>query len=166
MLFRSCVDFSIGDVAPGVFVIAEMSHPRLRERMNDLKLGEGPYFKFIRPYHLTSLEVPLTCARVVLHGVPDMEPLDVPVSEVCAVAKKDLKPGDPLDAIGQYTYRAYIMTAGDARAAKAVPCGLVEGGKVTQAIKKGELLTYTNTAVDGTSKLVALRQRQDQMLGY
>ena len=163
---KGVVDFSIGDVAPGVFVIAEMSHPRLRERMNDLKLGEGPYFKFIRPYHLTSLEVPLTCARVVLHGVPDMEPLDVPVSEVCAVAKKDLKPGDALDAIGQYTYRAYIMTAGDARAAKAVPCGLVEGGKVTQAIKKGELLTYTNTAVDGTSKLVALRQRQDQMLGY
>ena len=51
--------FSVGKgVAPGVFVIAEMDHPRLRERMNDLKLGEGPYYTFYRPYHLTSLEVP------------------------------------------------------------------------------------------------------------
>ena len=66
----------------GVFVVAEMDHPRLRERMNDLKLGEGPYYTFYRPYHLTSLEVPLTCARAVIHGKADMVPLDRPVAEV------------------------------------------------------------------------------------
>ncbi len=37
------VDFSIGaGVAPGVFVVAEMRHPRISERMEDLKMGEGP----------------------------------------------------------------------------------------------------------------------------
>ena len=45
-------------------VVADMSHPRISERMEDLKMGKGPYFTFHRPYHLTSLEVPLTCARV------------------------------------------------------------------------------------------------------
>ena len=106
------VDYSIGKgVAPGVFVIADMSHPRISERMEDLKMGKGPYFTFHRPYHLTSLEVPLTCARVVLYGKADMVPLAKPVAEVCAVAKKDLKPGDKLDAIGEYCYRAWIMTA-------------------------------------------------------
>src|SRR5690606_23025938 len=105
---KGVVDYSIGKgVAPGVFVVAEAPHPRLRERMEDLKMGEGPYFTFHRPYHLTSLEVPLTCARVVLHGKADMVPLDRPVAEVCAVAKKDLGPGDRLDAIGQYGYRAW-----------------------------------------------------------
>ena len=53
-------------VAPGVFAVAEMRHPRLRERMNDLQLGEGPYYTFYRPYHLTSLEVPLSAAAAVL----------------------------------------------------------------------------------------------------
>ena len=111
------VDYSIGKgVAPGVFVVADMSHPRISERMEDLKMGKGPYFTFHRPYHLTSLEVPLTCARVVLYGKADMVPLAKPVAEVCAVAKKDLKPGDRLDAIGEYCYRAWIMTAGEARA--------------------------------------------------
>mgnify|MGYP003345081901 CR=1 FL=1 len=32
-------------------VVAEMRHPRLRERMNDLQLGPGPYYTFYRPYH-------------------------------------------------------------------------------------------------------------------
>ena len=39
------VDYSIGKgVAPGVFVVADMSHPRISERMEDLKMGKGPYF--------------------------------------------------------------------------------------------------------------------------
>ena len=163
---KGVVDFSVGKgVAPGVFVIAEMAHPRLRERMHDLKLGAGPYFKFFRPYHLTSLEVPLSCARAVLYGTPDMEPRDVPTSEVCAVAKKDLSVGEKLDAIGEYTYRAWIMTVGDAVKAKAVPCGLIEHGTVTKAIKKGGLLTSDNIAIDQTAKIVTLRKRQDEMLG-
>jgi predicted homoserine dehydrogenase-like protein len=162
---KGVVDFTVGKgVAPGVFVVAEMDHPRLRERMNDLKLGAGPYYTFFRPYHLTSLEVPLTCARVVLHGKADMVPLSRPVAEVCAVAKRDLKPGEALDAIGEYTYRAFIMTAAEARAKNALPCGLVEGGKVTAPIARGELLTYANAAPDAGSKLVELRRRQDEMV--
>jgi predicted homoserine dehydrogenase-like protein len=86
------------------------------------------------------------------------------VSEVCAVAKRDLQPGDRLDAIGEYTYRAWIMTCGDAMAARAVPCGLLEGGRAIRAIKKGDLLTAANVAVDTTSKLHELRLRQDAML--
>jgi predicted homoserine dehydrogenase-like protein len=159
------VDYSIGKgVAPGVFVVADMSHPRISERMEDLKMGKGPYFTFHRPYHLTSLEVPLTCARVVLYGKADMVPLAKPVAEVCAVAKKDLTPGDRLDAIGEYCYRAWVMTAPEARAAKAVPCGLLQGGSVTAPIKKGELITYRNAAPAPGSKIAELRARQDKLV--
>ena len=162
---KGVVDYSIGKgVAPGVFVVAEISHPRIRERLTDLKLGPGPYFTFYRPYHLTSLEVPLSCARAVLYGTADMKPLDRPVAEVCAVAKRDLKPGEKLDAIGEYTYRAWIMTAPEARAAKAIPCGLLQGGTVTAAIKKGELITYANATVEPGSKIAELRARQDRLV--
>ena len=50
------------------------------------------------------------------------------------------------------------------RAAQAVPCGLLENGKVTKPIKKGELITYGNVAVDQASRIVALRKRQDELL--
>ena len=159
------VDFSIGKgVAPGVFVVAEMKHPRIWERMKDLKMGDGPYFTFMRPYHLTSLEVPLTCARAVLYGKADMVPLDRPSAEVCAVAKRDLAVGETLDQIGEYCYRAWIMTAGEAREAKAIPCGLLTGAKVLKPVRKGELITTGNTALPAASKIVALRARQDEML--
>jgi predicted homoserine dehydrogenase-like protein len=162
---RGCVDYTIGKgVAPGVFVVAEMSHPRIRERMEDLHMGEGPYFTFMRPYHLTSLEVPLTCARAVLYGKADMVPLPRPVAEVCAIAKRDLKPGESLDQIGEYCYRAWIMTVDDARAAGARPAGLLAGGRVTAPIRKGALLTDANVALPEGSRIAALRARQDAML--
>ena len=162
---KGVVDYTIGKgVAPGVFVVAEMAHPRLRERMDYLKLGTGPYYTFYRPYHLCSLEVPLTCVRAVLYGRADMAPIATPTAEVCALAKRDLRAGDALDAIGEYTYRAWAMTTQDAREKRAVPCGLIEGGKVIAPIRKGELLTYANVAVDPNSRIVELRRRQDQMI--
>ncbi|WMT89107.1 SAF domain-containing protein [Pelagibacterium sp. H642] len=159
------VDYTIGKgVAPGVFVIARATHPRVVERMDDLHVGHGPYYGFYRPYHLTSLEVPLTAARIMLYGKPDMVPLANPVAEVCAVAKRDLVPGTPLDAIGETCYRSWTMAVADARAAGAIPVGLLEGGTVTAPIKKGELLTTSNATPDTSTKLFALRKRQDEML--
>ena len=159
------VDYSIGrGVSPGVFVVAEMRHPRVWERMEDLKIGEGPYFTFHRPYHLTAMEVPLTCARVMLYGKADMVPLDRPVAEVCAVAKKDLKPGDKLDFIGLYTYRAWNMTVEDARKHQAIPCGLLEGATVTAPIKKNELITVKNAAINENQWIARLRKKQDKLI--
>ncbi|WBU53874.1 NAD(P)H-dependent oxidoreductase [Paracoccus sp. SCSIO 75233] len=158
------VDYSIGKgVSPGVFVIAEAEHPRIHERMADLKMGDGPYYEFIRPYHLTSLEVPLTCARAVLYGKADMVPLDKPVAEVCAVAKRDLAVGDTLDQIGEYTYRAWAMEVSRAQDAQAIPAGMLTGATVTAPIKKGELITTHNTKLPA-SRIVELRRRQDEML--
>ena len=163
---KGVVDFTIGKgVAPGVFVIVEAEHPRIIERMDDLHVGKGPYYAFFRPYHLTSLEVPLTAARIMLYGKPDMVPMPNPVAEVCAVAKRDLAVGESFDAIGETCYRSFILTVEDARRQHAVPVGLLEGGKVTAPVKKGQLLTTANALPDQTTRLYALRQRQDQMLG-
>jgi len=164
---KGVVDFTVGKgVAPGVFVIVEAEHPRIIERMDDLHVGKGPYYAFFRPYHLTSLEVPLTAARIMLQGKPDMVPLPVPVAEVCAVAKRDLAVGETFDAIGETCYRSFTLTAVDARAQQALPVGLLEGGKVTAPVRKGELLTRANAAPDETTRLFALRRKQDEMLGY
>lgn len=163
---KGVVDFTIGKgVAPGVFVIVEAEHPRIIERMDDLHVGKGPYYAFFRPYHLTSLEVPLTAARIMLYGKPDMVPMPNPVAEVCAVAKRDLAIGETFDAIGETCYRSFILTVEDARRQHAVPVGLLEGGKVTAPVKKGELLTRVNALPDQSTRLYALRQRQDQMFG-
>ena len=160
------VDYSVGaGVAPGVFVVIEAEHPRIGMRMTDLKMGEGPYFTLIRPYHLTSLEVPLTCARAVLHGKADMVPLERPVAEVCARAKRDIAAGETLDQIGETAYRAWTMTVEEARASRALPCGLLAGARATAAIPRGELITADRVSIPAGSRIAALRARQDAMLG-
>lgn len=164
---RGCVDFSVGKgVAPGVFVIADMRHHRVRERMSDLHLGPGPYYTFYRPYHLTSLEVPLSAARAVLYGTSDMKPLPRPVAEVCALAKKDLKAGDQLDFIGETSYRSWAMRADDARAQGGLPVGLLDKGRVLNDIPRGGLITRHDVAVKTDTPLYKLRCQQDGWLGY
>ncbi len=55
------------------------------------------------------------------------------------------------------------MTVADARARRAVPVGLLEGGKVLRPVGKGELLTSSNATPDTNTNLFRLRRRQDEM---
>ena len=160
---KGCVDYSIGKgVAPGVFCIVTTDHPRLQERLIDLKVGKGPYFALTRPYHLTSLEVPLSAARAVLHGRADMVPLENPVAECVTIAKRDLKPGEILGRIGEEDYRAWAMTHAEARSTNAVPLGLAQGAKVLKPVKAGERLSYDNCAPDESLVVTQIRRRLDQ----
>ncbi|ESX83086.1 MULTISPECIES: homoserine dehydrogenase [unclassified Mesorhizobium] len=163
---KGVVDYSIGKgVAPGVFCIIETQHPRVLERMIDLKVGKGPYFTIFRPYHLTSLEVPLSAARAVVYKRADMEPLDRPVAEAVAVAKSDLGVGQSLGMIGENDYRGFAMTWEDARARGALPLGLAERAKVVKPLKIGDFLTYENCVPDDSMVITQIRRRLDQSDG-
>lgn len=157
-----CVDYTIGKgVAPGVFCIVKPPHPRMLERMIDLKVGKGPCFALVRPFHLTSLETPLSAARAVMYRKADMQPLDRPVAECVAVAKRDMKPGEILGRIGQADYRGWAMTWAQARRDRNLPLGLAEKAKVIRPIKKGEALTYENCKTDDTLVVTRLRAMLD-----
>ena len=157
------VDYSIGKgVAPGVFCIVKPKHPRVLERMVDLKVGPGPCFALFRPYHLTSLETPLSAARAVMYGTPDLQPLDRPVAECVAVAKRDLNPSETLGKIGETDYRGFAMTWPDAQSAKALPLGLAERARVTRAIKAGEHLTADNCSADESMVITQVRRQLDE----
>ncbi|MDR3375857.1 MAG: homoserine dehydrogenase [Ancalomicrobiaceae bacterium] len=157
------VDYSIGKgVAPGVFCVVKPRHPRVIERMTDLKVGPGPCYTLYRPYHLTSLEVPLSALKAVLRGLPDMQPLDRPVAECVAVAKRALAPGDILGRIGERDYRGFAMQWGQARDERLIPIGLAEKAKVVKPIAFGQKLTYDNCAPDDGLAITQIRRRLDQ----
>ena len=157
------VDYSIGKgVAPGVFCIVKPRHPRVLERMVDLKVGPGPCFTLFRPYHLTSLETPLSAARAVVFGTADMQPLERPVAECVGVAKRDFRAGETLGKIGENDYRGFAMTWAEARDAVLVPLGLLEGAKVLKPIGRGERLSYENCEPDGSKVITQIRRRLDQ----
>jgi predicted homoserine dehydrogenase-like protein len=162
---KGVVDFSIAKgVAPGVFVVAEAKHPRVVERFDDLHVGKGPYYALTKPYHLTSLEVPLTAAAAVIFGTTEMISLPVPSGEVGCMTKRDIEPGETLDAIGETCYRGFALERVYAAERRVLPIGLAHGAKVTERIPKGALITLDQATPDGRLAIVAVRKKQDAMV--
>lgn len=158
------VDFGVGQVAPGVFLIVRTDHPRLREAMVLRDMGQGPYYTLFRPYHLCSIEVPLTCAMLVIRGRSNMAPLDRLVSEVFAVAKQDLTAGDVLDSIGGTKFYGLIDRYDVAREARLLPIGLAKGARVMREVRMDAPITLDDVVLHGPSKLLALRRLQDRWM--
>lgn len=156
------VDYCMGDVAPGVFVIVRSDAPYINHEMSYLAMGPGPYFALYRPFHLASIEAPLSIARVVLDREASLFAPSL-MAEVCTMAKKDLNPGDTIDGIGGYTVRGYADIAKDAKRDNLVPIGLVEGAIVQKPIKVGDLISYDQVEVNESSLIVRLRREQDKL---
>lgn len=158
------VDYAIGDIHPGVFVIFTTENRRIMDGPAMKALGDGPYYLLYRPYHLCSGEVPLTVARAVIYGESSGHPLDRPVSECVAIAKKDLEVGEELDMIGEYCYRGSIETAARARYEKLLPLGLARGCIMKKAVPRDTPITYDMVEMTRDSVLLQLRKIQDNML--
>lgn len=158
------VDYVVGSKpGPGVYVLATHDDPKQQHYLNLYKLGEGPLYSFYTPYHLCHFEVPTTVARAVLLGDATIAPLlQAPKVEVVTVAKKDLKAGDTLDALGGYTYYGECEKAPVAAAERLVPVGLAEGCVLTRDIAKDEAISYADVTVPEGRLCDELRREQDE----
>jgi predicted homoserine dehydrogenase-like protein len=159
------VDYGIGDINPGVFVVVTTKNKRIIDGLQQRDMGAGPNYLLYRPYHLCSIETPITAAQGVLYGESTAHPLDHMVSECITIAKKDLTKGETLDMIGEYCYRASIEHADIAKAEHMLPAGLAKGAVLKQDVAKDEPITYDMVELDNRSVLLQLRRTQDQMLG-
>ncbi|HEY3292041.1 MAG TPA: SAF domain-containing protein [Candidatus Nanopelagicaceae bacterium] len=156
------VDYCMGDVAPGVFVIVRSDAPYINHEMTYLAMGPGPYFALYRPFHLASIEAPLSVARAVLDREASLFAPSL-MAEVTTMAKKDLYPGDTIDGIGGYTVRGYADIAKDAKRDNLVPIGLIQNAIVQKPVKVGELISYDQVELDESSLIVQLRRKQDSL---
>jgi predicted homoserine dehydrogenase-like protein len=114
---------------------------------------------FYRPYHLTSLETPISVARAALYGEPTIASLRTPTAEVVAVAKRDLGAGEKLGGIGSADYYGRVYRVSDA--AGMLPLGLASGARTTRPVARGEVMSRAGVELAEGSLVVALRRLQD-----
>ena len=157
------VDFGIGDINPGVFVIVTTQNKRIIDGLVQRDMGTGPNYLLYRPYHLCSIETPITAVQAVLYGESTAHPMDHLTSECITIAKMDLKAGQKLDSIGEYCYRASIELADVAKEGNMLPVGLAKGAVLKTDVAKDEVITYDMVELDNSSVLLQLRRMQDQM---
>jgi predicted homoserine dehydrogenase-like protein len=157
------VDFATGPVAPGVFVVARSDDPTIVEEMEYLSMGSGPYYSFYRPYHLASIEAPLSIPAAVLDHRSDIAPRAWR-AEVAAGAKRPLRAGEVVDGIGGDCVYGVIDSAETAKAEGLVPLGLLAGARVVRDVAVDQVLTYADVEIDAGTTIAQLRALQDRLL--
>jgi predicted homoserine dehydrogenase-like protein len=161
--FPGAVDFVQGSaMSGGVFVTVRIGDQRIQADLEYLKVGKGKYYTFFRPYHLWFLEAPISVARAALHRQATLVPLDRPVADVMAVAKRDLQTGERLDDFGGYTFYGVMDEAPAVRALNALPVGLAPGARLTRPVPAGRVLNWGDVQLDESSTVVKLRRLQDK----
>ncbi|MFK9091811.1 NAD(P)H-dependent oxidoreductase [Bacillus salipaludis] len=154
----------VDGLAPGVFVIVKSELEPVDHELRYLKVGKGPHYTLYRPYHLASLETPITIAKAVLQHDSSIHPIGAPISETVAVAKRDINAGETLDGIGGYSVRGVLETHVDMKVNGHIPIGLISGKVVVKKdIKLGQFLTLDDVELDPSTTVWKLRSLQDQL---
>ena len=156
------VDYCTGDVAPGVFVVIKTDSPYVAEEMSYLSMGPGPYFALYRPYHLASVEAPMTVAKMLVDGYETLT-CDSLMTEVIASTKKEHKAGEKFDGIGGYSARGVADRVDDARAENLVPIGLLQNAVAKRDLPIDHLVTYDDVELDEDATIFKLRKMQEEL---
>jgi predicted homoserine dehydrogenase-like protein len=155
------VDYVVGTPLTKVYCLAEHSDPKQQHYLNLYKMGSGPLYSFFVPYHLVHFEVPSAVARVALFGDTLAKPLGPPVVEVCAVAKRDLRAGEVLDCPGEFMTYGEACNSGEMQERNYLPEGLVEGCRLKRAIKRDQVIGYSDVELPVGRLADAFRAEQN-----
>ncbi len=162
---RACggaIDYALGaKPGAGIYVLAEHEDPAQHRYLDLYKMGEGPLYCFVTPFHLCYMEVPLSIARAVLFKDAAATPLGGPVVEVVATAKRDLQAGEVLDGIGYYMTYGQCENADVVRAENLLPMGIAVGCQLKRDIAKDQVLTYDDVELPAGRLCDRLREEQN-----
>jgi predicted homoserine dehydrogenase-like protein len=148
------VDYVLGAEPGGsVFVIAYSNDEDDRFYMEYYKMGEGPYYQFIRPYHVCHYETLLAIRRIVETGKPILAQRRRTL-EVGCYAKVDLKQGTRLEGIGGHHLYGFLETPGN------LPIGLAEGTMLRRDKKKDESVGWDDVRFQDNDIRLNLWQEQ------
>ncbi|MCU0638078.1 MAG: hypothetical protein MUE87_05620 [Methanothrix sp.] len=132
-------------IPPGVFVTAECE-PCHKVYLRYYKMGEGPFYTFIRNYHLCHFEAMKTIDRVLGGGEVLINNSVRPRISVAALAKRDLPAGYLIKrGIGSFDLRGVAVNIKDQP--DHVPIGLIQNAKVTKNIRAGEMISFELASV-------------------
>lgn len=153
-----------GMVFPGVFLVVTSDHPGIQgllKHLFRLIAKAGPNYGLFRPYHLTAVETPYSVVRACLYGEVTGAAGDKLITEVIAVAKKDLKKNEILDGGGGYTVYGLAERVEIAQREGLLPLGFAYRIPVLRDIPRDTPIRKEDVRIDTSSFLYKLRQLQD-----
>ncbi|MFY0990760.1 NAD(P)H-dependent oxidoreductase [Halomonas sp. C05BenzN] len=158
----------VGDLRWGVYVTFEAAEDAgagadyVRRCFREYQVStdrSGRYGALYRPSHLIGLELGVSVANAALRGEPTGTPMAF-ISDVVAVAKRALAPGDLLDGEGGYTVWGRLARAEDSLAMRGLPIGLAHGLRMRRHVPAGQMVSWDDIEpVD--NQAVRIRQEME-----
>jgi predicted homoserine dehydrogenase-like protein len=162
MLGSPISDYVLNPQLPaGVFITAE--HPDVSPGvLRYLKLGDGPFYTLLRPYHLCHLEMPRTIRRVLEGRGPLLNNPPKPAVNVVAIAKRDLPAGHRIGtAIGGMDFRGSAVRFSESE--DAPPIGLLNGARLRHSVTTGQMITASDVDIPDSIAKTAWDHTVDSM---
>lgn len=157
------VDYIIpaGYPAGGVFLVGRHDDDQ-RAAIEYFKLGPGPYYTLLRPFHLCSLEVGKTVRRVLQGGSVLLNNSTSPTLGVGAIAKRAMRPGELIErGIGGFQFRGESVKLD--QQPDHVPIGLLRKTALKRAVEPGQLITFDDIDILPSRALdIVMQQRAER----
>ena len=142
-------------------ILAEKGH---------LVSGSGRYAAIVRPAHLLGIETPITVlAAALMDHATGAETISHRY-DLVGKSTQHLAKGTKLLALGHHHtidgVEARLVHYPEVQQKQLVPYYLLDGVKLGRDVTTGEDLTVDDVELDSSSKLLNLRQEQDETLMY
>jgi predicted homoserine dehydrogenase-like protein len=159
------VDYVIpsGYPAGGVFLVGKHDEDQA-QAIEYFKLGRGPFYTLVRPFHLCSLEVGKTVRRVLSGGGVLLNNSTEPTLGVAAIAKRAMKPGELIErGIGGFQFRGEAIKL--AQHPDHVPIGLLRKTALKRAVEPGQIITFDDIDILPSRALdIVMEQRKPRLV--
>lgn len=155
------------DLMLGTFVVIEAENDYVRHCFEEYRMLPDSSFRYgalYRPTHMIGLELGVSVASAALRGEPTGAPTGFR-SDVVACAKRPLARGEMLDGEGGYMVWGRQVPAADSLASGGLPLGLASGVPLTRDIAEGELLSWSDAAIDDADPAVRIRREMEAAFG-
>lgn len=124
----------------------------------------GKYVTSFIPAHHVGLELSLSVAHIATIGSATGSPSGF-ISDVAAISKRDLAPGEILDGEGGFTVYGEAIPAAISLEKNAVPLGLCDKVKLFKPVKAGTIVSWDDIDYDKTDKTVQFRKQMEKKFG-
>lgn len=137
-------DYVLSSTGPaGVFIVATHEDEQA-PYLEYLKLGKGPHYVIIQPYHLCHLEISKTIMKVLSGDKSyNFNNGQNPTIQVAAIAKRQIEKGEFLKrGLGSFETRGEAIKIKNHP--EAVPIGLLQEAKFIRAVPEGQMITFAD----------------------
>lgn len=154
----------VNNIRYGVFVVFRAPNAYTRDCFAQYGLLTDPsgwYASLWRPFHMIGLEASISVLSAALRNEPTGTPRAFRADAV-ATAKRDLQPGDVLDGEGGYLVWGKAIPAARSLAHAALPIGLAHGARVIRPVRRDQVVSFADVAIDGDADVLALRREMER----